>query len=567
MPKEVKYELPDEFKRHLEDIAIQAGTDPEKLKQLATEAGPGIKSGDYTVTYADGRTEVFHINNDFPGGELVSNDALKSMVDIVKAGGSMKMLRSAKDDEGDLWEDEDDDPADKRDLEFLEGGKKQPKPDESPYVLNMDSWGERRGKELCGEWRREGGAKTLHSTFQVAADAHASLFEPNPTFAENPKSPDRAAWWKQMMETPDFQALHNETCLNTNISAIAAKTLFDQWAEYAKTNPPPGEGSPAPGSDQEPIENAMNRIASTVKALKEASQSVQDAKDVMNGMGIGEANSQLSPKQIKEYFKKVRSNDQLLKIMRMAGRMRLLSQALQRTKTVHGRDDVVGVELGKDVERLVPSELGQLACGIPEIELLALDRIARGQALCRQYRGKERLGRGPIVVCVDESGSMQGDRIVAAKALALALADLARRQKRWIGLVAFSGTKTGAHVAFPPGAMDQDVLLRWLEKFRSGGTVLDVPLATMPFQYWPHFLNQGLVRGKTDVIIITDAQVTAPEEMKKNYRAWAKKEQVSTYGIVVGETDAGDLAQVCDRYWCVPSLDLDSKAVEGVLSI
>ena len=39
---------------------------------------------------------------------------------------------------------------------------------------------------------------------------------------------------------------------------------------------------------------------------------------------------------------------------------------------------------------------------------------------------------------VDESGSMEGEKAHTAKALALALAWVARRQRRWCGLVAYS---------------------------------------------------------------------------------------------------------------------------------
>jgi uncharacterized protein with von Willebrand factor type A (vWA) domain len=199
------------------------------------------------------------------------------------------------------------------------------------------------------------------------------------------------------------------------------------------------------------------------------------------------------------------------------------------------------------------------------LELLALDRVARKQALCRQYRGLERLGQGPIVVVVDESGSMHGEPIMTAKAIALALAWLARRQQRWIALVGFSGETGYNRIAFPPGKTDQDVLIEWLRHFYSGGSARDIPVKELP-EDWPALKAEGLPTGRTDVIMITDAIARVPAKMRDKYVAWAKAEQARTYGIVIGQSDAGDLGGIADRHWCVPDLS-GGDAVEAVLSI
>jgi uncharacterized protein with von Willebrand factor type A (vWA) domain len=46
---------------------------------------------------------------------------------------------------------------------------------------------------------------------------------------------------------------------------------------------------------------------------------------------------------------------------------------------------------------------------------------------------------------------MAGDKVHTAKALALALAWIARQQKRWCGLVAYSGDSGERLLALPPG--------------------------------------------------------------------------------------------------------------------
>ena len=99
---------------------------------------------------------------------------------------------------------------------------------------------------------------------------------------------------------------------------------------------------------------------------------------------------------------------------------------------------------------------------VPELELDTLRRIAERQALCREHHAVEPVGKGPIIVSVDESGSMEGEKAHTAKALALALAWVARRQRRWCGLVAYSGDTGERLLALPPGRWDEARLMDWL---------------------------------------------------------------------------------------------------------
>src|SRR5262249_52952845 len=152
-----------------------------------------------------------------------------------------------------------------------------------------------------------------------------------------------------------------------------------------------------------------------------------DARDGL-GMGEGAPGERRNPKAVAEAYKRVRNNPTLRRIAEFAGRFRRVAQSKQRMKTVHGLDDVVGVEMGGDVARLLSHELAKL--GIEELELDTLRRIAERQALCRDYSATEPAGKGPIIITLDESGSMT-TTIDAAKGLALALAWIARQQKRW----------------------------------------------------------------------------------------------------------------------------------------
>lgn len=438
----------------------------------------------------------------------------------------------------------------------------------SPTVLALDKFSEMRGVQLSDEWNAAD-MLPVGLPCAIVADANAAMFEARPKLAERPSDKARAAWWKQLMETAEYHGLHNQTMWNSELSALAAKRLCDQWLEYEADQPEqpegqPGDGQPEPGSDDEDISTTLGRIKSTQQAVQQAQQDVDTAKDISAGLGLGEG-AQLDSQALARYFKQVQNNHTLRAILSMAGRMRKLCQSLQKQKTHAKRGEITGIEMAGDLSRLVPRERLALCGAIgPELQERAAYRLLRKRALCYKHRRNEPQNSGPIVICVDESGSMSGERIIAAKGLVMAMAWLAQYQNRWIALASFSGGRDTEFLALPPKHNQQEQLITWLLHMYGGGTTLDVPLDVVPNEIWP---DLDLPRGKTDHIIITDAQVSADHSMVANYNTWADAERVKTYGIVIGGREPGGLAKVCDRVFCVPNLDLESAAIETALSI
>lgn len=446
----------------------------------------------------------------------------------------------------------------------------------SRHVLQSDRWTQRRATEITQKWQElEALPEGAKDPEVVTTDCHSALFDLEPQFAEEPEEQARAAWWKDLLETNEYQALHGQTCLNPDLTEIACKGIFDEWQEYAKTLEPPDSSNAknrapdsGPGEENESIADQMGRLKSVKQALQGATQEVDLACDMAAGLGMGEPGQHLDVQRLRAAFAKVRQNQRLLAIMQWAGRMVRMCQALQRNKVTHGADDMVGVELGGDFEKLIPTELMQLVSGVEELELLTLHRVLQRQAMQREYRGIEKVGKGPVVVCVDESGSMEGEKIEQAKGLAMALAWLARLQNRWCALVGFSGGTEGNRIFLTPRPKNHDAaLIDWLLHFYNGGTTLEVPLQEVPFSYWPNFVASGMPRGKTDLVIITDGVVNCPDKIREKFLAWAREEQVTTYGLLIGNQGQEVLKRFCDQFWSVDDLGLDSKGVQGALSI
>jgi uncharacterized protein with von Willebrand factor type A (vWA) domain len=424
--------------------------------------------------------------------------------------------------------------------------------DESPTVLKTDRWTMRTGGRLAEQWAEAGVDGVTKHDQNLAADAIETLLSSAPRAAERPADAKRARWWKQLMETPECNALRARTVCSPAIAEIAAAELAKQWVTYAVENPDPEDDG-----DESP-EQSVNRIRSTRQALADAAQIAEDAEAIGAGLGLGTGTS-LDGAKLAAYTRRLRMSGNLANIMRMAGRFIAKAQRLQRQRTDLPGMEITGIELSGDLARVLPVESALIAGAVPELELLALSRLTQRRALSYRRITREPMAMGPIVVSVDESGSMRGEKIEAAKGLALAMASIARAQRRPFLLSAFSGTE---EIRTASGGAD--AIIEWLEHFYGGGTVLDGPLHTLPTTAWP----AGPVGARSDHIIITDDDVGLDEELLNEYQAWAKPHGVRTFGLGIGVRRTSTLARFCDGgIWALPSLDLDNPAIDVVLSI
>lgn len=421
---------------------------------------------------------------------------------------------------------------------------------DSPTALVLDDWGIRRGREVLAESAR---LRQTGLDENAAADFHGAAFEPEPKLKDGCSDARRHEFLTQLLMTPDYHALHQGTMLDPVASSIAACAFAEQFAalkQEAESRGGKGEG------DRE-----MATLRAVGRAVSEAGKGVEECKDACAALGMGPGSpGSNDPKAIAALFRRVRNNPTLRRICELAGRYRRLAQSKQRQKTTHGMDDVVGVVLDGDVGRLLPHELAKLADD--DLSEDAMRRLVERQMMCREYHASEPVARGPVIVCTDESGSMSGEKGHTAKALALAMAWVARMQKRWIALVAYSGDSGERLLALPPGRWDESALMDWLQAFIGHGSNIDVPVRELPRIY--RQLNAPL--GKTDVIFLTDAQCRLTPELQQQFVGWKGAVKARLITLVI-RSQPGDLAAISDEVYTVPSLSVSEDAVGRVLSV
>jgi uncharacterized protein with von Willebrand factor type A (vWA) domain len=154
--------------------------------------------------------------------------------------------------------------------------------------------------------------------------------------------------------------------------------------------------------------------------------------------------------------------------------------------------------------------------------MLLMRDVSEKSALQYQLTGTEPKGKGPMVVCLDKSGSMEGSPDIWATAVALALLDVCQREKRTFAMITFSGCVRSVHVVKPGEALPMDAIM----VHASGGT--DVNCAVRAALDVIHG-NPGQI-AKADVVLIGDG-ASAVDETTESLRSRAKAEGVSCYGV------------------------------------
>ncbi len=244
------------------------------------------------------------------------------------------------------------------------------------------------------------------------------------------------------------------------------------------------------------------------------------------GWGGGPSAEQTVGVEVKaELARYVARSEKLQALAREAGRLRRIAAAKQRTRVDQAREEVVEIELGADIDRVLPSELVLLAD--PWLSLEFARRFCERGLLQYKLGGKEALGRGPLVVCIDESSSMEGAKEIWAKGLALALLQVATTQHRWCRVVSFNSTVVDVR-DWHPGKVDPLELVRSMERFHGGGTSLEAPLTSARESIESHRKLR-----RSDVVLITDGESEVGADFIENWKEARRRLEFACYAVHV----------------------------------
>lgn len=325
--------------------------------------------------------------------------------------------------------------------------------------------------------------------------------------------------------------------------------------------------------------DAMRRAGR--KAMEQAQQDMQSlaqASEAFGGPGTG-AGSGLSGMPLKDKIalaRKMRGNAKLARLAELIGRLRSLASALQNAKVDHSPSEIADIALGADLPYVLPDEYAML--GDPDLELVFIANYVEETLLQYQLHGEDKVGKGPMIVAVDESGSMGGvmasehgasvTRELWSKAVALALLAVARQQKRDFAFIHFADASELRVDVYRKGNAEPAKLIDTAEHFFGGGT---------DYEGWMGAALDLIDRSrfdKADVVLISDGEANVSDDMAL---AWARAQHTRhfrTFGVLISSHygkhegyGGGVLEQICDAVIPISSLGNEREALQTILSV
>lgn len=310
--------------------------------------------------------------------------------------------------------------------------------------------------------------------------------------------------------------------------------------------------------------------AGMAASIKDAANEAQEQNDLFNAFGRGKGSStdRMSFAERQALAEKL-SASRMSEFVKLIGRWRIQAAAQRVRRTQYGRDVVVGVELGRDLTRVLPVEFVRARMH-PALKARFGRDLLNGQLLCRKYEGIERVGMGPIVICIDTSYSMNAQvgkatREAWAKAVAIALLDQAREGDRDAHVILFDDGLDSEY-EFPRGGDNFATLLEMCEQFSGGGTSFQPPLARALEVILEKFNHDK--RPKADVVFITDGDGHVEDGFAEQWHEERDRIGFRCFGVSVtgdGYGRSSTLDALCTNVRVINDLN-DTSVLSDVLA-
>ena len=278
-----------------------------------------------------------------------------------------------------------------------------------------------------------------------------------------------------------------------------------------------------------------------VKKMNELLKSLPQISEVAKALGRAKASD-----------KKIGPEE---RIMAKISRVR---EELHWVEAPDARTHTDGIHKSDDIPRMLPME-GSLYLH-PIFRKLWKAKFIERSLACYQIKGLEKrkkyseviteeeqvvrkkLERGPIILCLDTSGSMQGIPETVAKAITLEAMRLAHSENRDCLLYSFSGpSDVHEHeLSLSPDGIEG--LCSFLSMSFHGGTDIHAPLnaATIKLEKkkW----------SRADIILISDGEFAVSDEILSSLSEAKKKHSLRVHGLLVSNSSAGssEMKKLCE---------------------
>ena len=198
------------------------------------------------------------------------------------------------------------------------------------------------------------------------------------------------------------------------------------------------------------------------------------------------------------------------------------------------KSEVHGTHRSDDLMRLLPSELANLED--EDLEMLFYAKLLEKNLITYQLSGITNVTQdesyqqpkttGPVVACLDTSGSMGGEPINKAKALLFAIANILKQEKRSLYVILFGSSGQLKEYRLD-GAEDLAGLLHFLEQGFGGGTDFKTPL-----QRSMQIIGSQDTYIKADILMLSDGDCQLSSGFAQKFQSQKQKLDCMVYSVL-----------------------------------
>jgi len=271
---------------------------------------------------------------------------------------------------------------------------------------------------------------------------------------------------------------------------------------------------------------------------KDVQEQVQDDISCLSVLGCGKDLSEhdtesIDNEKVLQFLQLMKRNDMIKKIIEMAGKFINTAKHEVSHRTT-GNEEIIGIEFGNDLSRVLPSELAMM-CN-PDLKKLFLMKYVKGELQQYEKESDECKTLGDIVVVLDESGSMNiDDNIVKAKSLLFGLYEMCKSDDRNLNVIRFGGRDQ----IIIHKNVTMEIIIDIISEFKSyGSTSFETPIE----------IALEMVGKESDIIFITDGYAPISDELKESIVNAKENIELKFITMIFGYYDNPELKDISSSY-------------------
>ncbi len=370
---------------------------------------------------------------------------------------------------------------------------------------------------------------------------------------------------ERVSDLPEWEELRKNVSGDADFSAIATAGIMDRIADdlakYMKRKQEQSDDESDDGSGGihgvPGLTAEDGLMASVAQACADASSEVKDAKSALSSLVPGTEKvpsgiDQEDPKRMEMAERLLRMPD-VRDIIERCGRIQRIAS---RNKPAASKEpeEITGISVGDDVRYMLLTEAIDLLT--EDLEALFFMRYAEKNLLQYDRESVTPQGRGPIVVLLDESGSMNGENHQWARAVGAACIAMGMKESRSVTVIGFnSGIRSVYKVDEDGNGMELSpsnpsvvectlgsarLMMQVMVQNCSGGTDYDTVL--------DYALKSGVRDERADLIFVTDDACSVSQTILSDIKTCREENDLYVYGMTIGAGSlSGAVQEICDE--------------------